>query len=173
MLKMENINEQNDNRDKKGLFIKGNTVCTGSGGRPLSFPTPKDFEIACNSYFKWADETPWIKNDVVRGGDLAGTPLKIPTQRPYTLIALCQHIGITKTCFKDYETKTDYSYLATQIRDKIENQQVEGALVGLFNANLTARLQGLADKKQHEGGDVNKPIIISLGLGIKENEITT
>jgi hypothetical protein len=160
-------------RNEKGQFAEGNTLSIGNGGRPLIFVTPDLLENACKKYFDWADSNPWIKNDVVRGGEMAGTPLQIPTQRPYTFIALCQHIGISKDCFRDYEKRTDFIDLCTRVRDKIDNQQIEGALVGCFNANLTARIQGLADKKQHEGGDPAKPIIINLGSGIeppKEDE---
>lgn len=145
----------NKGRTKDGKFTKGNDIGTG---RKLIFETPKELETACNSYFDWADENPWIKNDVVRGGDMAGTPLQIPTQRPYTLIALCQHIKITKECFKQYAERDGFITLCTRVRDRIDNQQIEGALVGAFNASLTARIQGIADKKQHEGGDPNKPI---------------
>lgn len=146
-------------RNKDGTFAKGNTISIGNeGGAPLKFPTPQDLENSCNDYFTWADDNPWYKNDVVRGGEMAGTPLQIPTQRPYTLIGLCQHIGITKNCWKYYQERTEFFNLCTRVRDKINNQQVEGALVGAFNASLTARIQGIADKKQHEGGDPNKPI---------------
>ena len=142
-------------RAKNGRFTKGNNI--GVGRNPI-FKKPEELEEVCLAYFEWADENPWIKNDVVRGGDAAGTPLQIPTQRPYTFIGLCQHLGISKECWKDYAVKNGFSDLCTRVRDKINNQQVEGALVGAFNASLTARIQGIADKKQHEGGDPSKPI---------------
>jgi DNA-packaging protein gp3 len=163
---MEKEVEENKGRNEKGQFIEGNTLCIGNGGRPLIFPTLEAFENACKSYFEWADANPWIKNDVVRGGDAAGTPLQIPTQRPYTLIALCHHIGITKTCFKDYETRTEFVDLCTRMRDKIDNQQIEGSLVGLFNANLTARIQGLVDEKHIKSENTNR----NIGYDIDDGE---
>ena len=142
-------------RTKDGKFAEGNSI--GTGRNPI-FKTPEELEKDCISYFEWADNNPWIKTDVVRGGDNAGMLLEIPTQRPYTLIGLCQHIKITKETFNEYAKKDGFSNLCTRVRDKINNQQIEGALVGSFNPSLTARIQGIADKKQHEGGDPNKPI---------------
>ncbi|CAA7195434.1 terminase small subunit [Chryseobacterium potabilaquae] len=144
--------DKNNGRTPDGKFTKGNKLSVGNeGGRPLKFKRPKELEILCKRYFEWADQTPWIKNDVIRSGDHAGAPLHIPTQRPYTLVALCHHLGISKACWKDYEERTEFFDVTMWAREKIENQQIEGALVGVFNANLTARIQGIAEKKQHEG----------------------
>lgn len=146
-------------RNLDGTFADGNKLSVGNeGGRPLKFLTSEELETFCKGYFEWADQNPWIKNDVVRGGEMAGTPLQIPTQRPYTLIALCHHLGITVNCWKDYEERTEFLIVTTYVREKISNQQIEGALVGAFNANLTARLQGIAEKQQHEGNKDN-PIV--------------
>lgn len=163
-------------RDEKGKFIEGNQLSVGNnGGRTLRFPTPELLKEKCDSYFEWADANPWIKteqkkttqkidlmemmmlskeegvdfDDLMKG---ASNPIvELPTQRPYTLIALCHHIGITKECWRDYEDRTEFADLTTRVRERIENQQIEGALVGAFNANLTARLQGISDKKEIQG----------------------
>jgi hypothetical protein len=157
-----------EGRDKKGLFIKGNKLSVGNEGRGLTFPDPKELESLCDKYFIWADSNPWIKQDVVRGGESAGTPLLIPIQRPYTLIGLCQYIGITKSTFNEYAKLSEFSDLTMRVRDKIDNQQIEGSLVGLFNSNLTARIQGLADKKEHDVIEKEKPFIFKIINGRRD-----
>ena len=141
--------EDNEGRKPDGKFAEGNTISVGNeGGRPLKFETPSELESFCKGYFEWADKNPWIKNDVVKGGEFAGTPLQIPTQRPYTLIALCHYLGIAHATWKLYEERTEFLEVTTWAREKINNQQIEGAMVGAFNANLTARLQGISDKQE-------------------------
>lgn len=141
--------EENEGRKPDGKFAEGNTISVGNeGGRPMKFETPAELESFCKGYFEWADKNPWIKNDVVKGGEFAGTPLQIPTQRPYTLIALCHYLGIAHATWKLYEERTEFVEVTTWAREKINNQQIEGAMVGAFNANLTARLQGISDKQE-------------------------
>jgi len=143
------------NRKPNGQFAPGNKL---GQGKPLSYPTPESLEKACLDYFEWAEDTPWIKKDAVRGGENAGMLVEIPLERPFTLTALCQHLGITRTTWGDYEKRDGYSNICTYIREKIDNQQLEGAMVGCFNASITARRLGLTDKKVIEGGDEDKPV---------------
>jgi len=145
----------NKGREKNGQFSKGNTF--GVGRNPI-FAYADELKEACDKYFEWADNNPWIKNDVVRGGDNAGMLLQTPTQRPYTLIAMCHHIGIDVKTWYEYEKLDGFTQICTYMREKIDNQQLEGAMIGAFNASITARRLGLSDKKVLEGGDPNKPI---------------
>lgn len=148
---MAKKSESNEGRMPDGKFAEGNKISVGNnGGRPVKFSTPKELETFCKGYFEWADKNPWIKNDVVKGGEFAGTPLQIPTQRPYTLIALCHYLGIAHSTWKEYENKSEFLEVTTWAREKINNQQIEGAMVGAFNANLTARLQGISDKQEQK-----------------------
>lgn len=143
--------EENEGRTPDGKFKEGNKISVGNnGGRPVKFATPEELKAFCKNYFEWADQNPWIKNDVVKGGEFAGTPLQIPTQRPYTLIALCHSMGIARSTWKEYENKPEFMEVTTWAIEKINNQQVEGAMVGAFNANLTARLQGISDKQEQK-----------------------
>ncbi|MEA1849174.1 terminase small subunit [Chryseobacterium sp. MHB01] len=140
--------EDNEGRMPDGKFAEGNKISVGNnGGAPLKYSTPEELESFCKGYFEWADKNPWIKNDVVKGGEFAGTPLQIPTQRPYTLIALCHYLSLSLNGWKKYEERAEFVTVTTWVREKINNQQIEGAMVGAFNANLTARIQGISDKQ--------------------------
>jgi len=133
------------------------------GGRPNIFKTPEDLENAALAYFTWCNDTPWIKTDVIRSGDRAGELLSIPTQRPYTIIAMCHHIGIDVKTFYNYEKNPEFFHITTHIVNKIRNQKYEGAAVGAFNANIIARDLGLTDNQNvtiHTEQPLFKPLKI-------------
>lgn len=55
----------------------------------------------------------------------------------------------------DYRTNrdgkySDYSNIIARINEHIRDDQISGGMSGLYNSNLTARLNGLSDKREHE-----------------------
>lgn len=114
-------------------------------GRPRIYNTEKQLEEACDAYFTWCDSNPWVKNELVRGGDLAGKIIPVPTARPYTIRALCAHIGISRETWYKLEKNPEFSDITTRVHDKIYNQKFEGATVGAFNGNIIARELGLSE----------------------------
>jgi len=125
-------------------------------GRDKLFATPELMLEAAYEYFQWCDNNPWIKNDVVKGGEQAGMKLAIETERPYTLTGLCLYLGCSSSYFRVFKSELeedpqDFLTVITRIEEVIETQQFEGAAVGAFNANIIARKLGLSDKKEHSG----------------------
>ncbi len=125
-------------------------------GRDKIFETPDDFLKVAYKYFKLCDKNPWHHNEVVKTGKDAGKILPVPTQRPYTIEALCRFCHITHKTFLNYEKEESYKdflQVFTHVREIIENNQFEGATVGAYNANIIARKLGLVDKqkKEHSG----------------------
>lgn len=120
-------------------------------GRDKIFESPELFLEAAYEYFEQADKNPWLHNEVVKSGQNAGQILPVPTQRPYTLEALCIFLGITHKTFLNYEKEEEYKdffQVFTHVRDIIENNQLEGATVGAYNANIIARKLGLKDEQK-------------------------
>ncbi len=128
--------------------------------KPKAFETPeKLWGVACE-YFEYCDNNPWIKIDF-RGKD--SDRVEIPTQTPYLwsgLDAYCFEKGYCVS-LKDYRTGSRnpdykkgayaaYSEVITRIEQIMSCQKREGALVGAFNSNLTARLEELADKTDNK-----------------------
>lgn len=120
-----------------------------SAGRPLKFATSEEIKKEADKYFKWADDNPWIKFEPIRSGDRVGELIDIPTQRPYTIIAMCHYMDINKDTWYEYEKRSEFTDITTRIHDKIRNQKYEGAVVGAFNANIIARDLGLTDMHDH------------------------
>lgn len=122
-------------------------------GRDKIFETPELFIEAAYEYFEKCDENPWNKMEVVKTGQNAGQLLPVPTQKPYSIKALCLFIHITEQTFLNYEKDENYKdffEVFTHVRNIIENQQFEGATVGAYNANIIARQLGLSDKNSLE-----------------------
>lgn len=138
-------------------------------GRDKLFSTPDLLWTAATEYFQWCDDNPWIKNEAIKSGDLAGQIIKVPTSRPYTIKALCLYLGVNAQYFTDFKNglkpnekdiDKDFSLVITRIEETIYTQKFEGATVGTFNANIIARDLGLTDKKELDhttkGESINK-----------------
>lgn len=97
----------------------------------------------------------------------AGKILNVPTSAPLSIRGFCVFAGIDMKTFYNYENLKGYEEyfpLSTRMRAVVESNQIEGAMVGAFNANIVARLTGLAEKKLIGGikempifPDLNKP----------------
>lgn len=119
-------------------------------GRELIYESPDALLNEAYKYFEWCEENPWIKNDFIKGGDMAGSIVGIPTSRPYTIEGLCVYLGICIKTFHNYEERDDFVQVITHIREVIRQNQIEGACVGAYNSNIVARVLGLANKQEVE-----------------------
>lgn len=125
-------------------------------GRPKNIPTPELlWELACK-YFQMRDETPWVKNDFIRGGESAGRVVGLETAVPYTWMGfedyLCENDILAK--LEDYKKNRDgkyseFSEVITRIGAVIYDQKFTGASVGAFSPNIIARDLGLTDKTEN------------------------
>ena len=120
-------------------------------GRDKLFATPDLLWEAACEYFEWCEENPWYRKEAVKSGELAGTIISVPTERPYTLQGLCRYLNCSTEYLKHFEANNidseDFMPIITRIREAIYQQKFEGASVGAFNANIIARDLGLADKQ--------------------------
>ena len=78
-----------------------------------------------------------------------------PLERPLTLDGFetyCYNlVGSIEPYLSNREERyTDYVGIITRIRKEIRDDQISGGMVGQYNSNLTARLNGLVDKKETE-----------------------
>ena len=125
--------------------------------------TPEELAIGAAEYFKACDEKKWFKNEAIKSGDRAGEIIQIPISTPYTIRGLCVHLGITRQTFLNYDKDKKYFEVCKRVRDKIETNQVEGAVNGSYNAAIVARLLGLADKQEVEQSGALKVNISIIG----------
>lgn len=163
-------------------------------GRDQLFADPQLLLKACEEYFQWVDDHPWIKKEQLKKSYVDPETKKtvyladIPTATPYTIQGLCRYLQTNHMWFnqfeealtkKDDQTSKDLSIILAHVRDVIYQQKFEGAAVGAFNANIIARDLGLADKKEQRDVDKNgndiiheAPIIevYNVGPALADNE---
>ena len=115
-------------------------------GRDKLFETPELlWETACE-YFAWCDENPILQTKT--GANNLGNSIEEKQfQRPYTKQGLFFYLQCSETWLTNFrkECSLDYLRVIEAIEQTIENQQVQHAMVGVFNANLVARLNGIKD----------------------------
>jgi hypothetical protein len=145
-------------RKKDGIkFIKE----ARKRGRPKNLDSPEElWDLACE-YFQRQDGSPWNRTDY-RGKDAEA--VSIPTAAPYLWSGfedfLYEKKGITT--LKDYRTASrnpdyrdgayaNFAEVVTRVDSIMVSQKISGALVGAYNSNLVARLEGLADKTEEVG----------------------
>lgn len=118
-------------------------------GRPLKFPTPKKLWETFKAYKKWAKENPINKPHCLKDG----TIIQIPVPRPYTMFDFATFCGMHKSGIDNYGTREDHKIffgVYRRIHNEISSQRLGGAMCDVYNANLTARLDGLAEKNNIE-----------------------
>jgi len=127
---MDNLNN-NDKTDKRigNQFYKLRTKKTGPS---KIYEDPEELWNDCVEYFEFVDSHPWIKYEAIKSGELASTLVEIPTQRPYTIHALCLYLGVNvafvnnleeATRGKDDDYNKRYFKILTRIRETIYNQK--------------------------------------------------
>jgi hypothetical protein len=112
-------------------------------------------------YVQWCKENPRIKIEYVgKDGDRVETPL----ERPLTIEGfkiLCYEKGCD---IQRYWNNVDNAYdeyvtIITRIKDIIRENQISGGMVGLYNSNLTARLNNLKESTENTNINHNTNIL--------------
>jgi hypothetical protein len=118
-------------------------------GRPKLFSSPDQLWNAAVKYFEWCDTNPWNKKDWVAGN----IEVIRETPRPYSLYGLCLFLKVGVNYFKQLKRSTAgndqaYSDIIERIEGVVKTQQLEGAIVGVFEPKIIARELGLMKKKK-------------------------
>ncbi len=92
-------------------------------------------------YLVWARENPRRSYKTTKKGTVLAD-----IDRPLTLISFCQFADITHDTFRAYERRGGaLGYQCTRVRERIEADQLEGALAGQYSQAIVARVLKLAD----------------------------
>ena len=116
-----------------------------AGGRPRLFKDPQELLTFFERYRIHVKSNPRTKIEYVgRDGMRVETPLETPMTLEGFKVFVWEEFGdIANYLRGDY---VEFTQIVTRIREEIRADQISGAMVGQYNANLTARLNGLADK---------------------------
>lgn len=121
-----------------------------SAGRKFTYEDPIKLKEDADKYFEWCDSHP------IRGARVQRTRAEGKEAsddlfpRPYTYEGLGIYIGIHDFAafIQNNREREGFADVFDYIRAKIRQNQTEGALVGIYNPSITARLNGLAEQIQ-------------------------
>jgi hypothetical protein len=122
-------------------------------GKRKYIETPEKMWELFEAYRKDVKDNPRYVFDYV-GKD--GTEVRKPLERPLTMEGFkCYVWDVEGFTVEQYFTNqdgayTDYLGICSRIKETIRRDQIEGGMVGQYNASITQRLNNLADRQQHE-----------------------
>lgn len=116
-------------------------------GGQYRYKTADEFRAECAEYFAWCDTNPIRGTRSVRNKAEGKVVADEMLPRPYTIEGMCDRLGISNwTKFvQDNKERDGFADVIDWARNKIRMCQVEGGMVGIYNPNLTARLNGIAE----------------------------
>ena len=132
-----------------------------AGGRPPKFKTPEELQEKAEVYFQYCDTHPievWQRKAAAanqsakNGSGVKSDEGTMYIRRPYTLDGLGLWCGIANwRDFRANHASDEFSTVIRTLEARVRDQQVSGAVVGMYNANLVARLNGISESVQVEG----------------------
>jgi hypothetical protein len=120
-------------------------------GRDKLFATPELLWQAATEYFQWCEDHP------IEAEDNKGTKNVniIKFNRPFTMKGFCIYIDASEHWIDNFKktASEDFLYIIYKIEAIIYNQKFEGAIVGIYNANIIARSLGLKERSDITSDD--------------------
>lgn len=127
-------------------------------GRDKLFNEPDALLQAAYEYFTECDKSPWMRPELVKHQGTA-VEYEISLGRPYSMNGLTIYLGVSGSYFRSFkaniQTKVDAKRAtdveiqlletANLIEEICYTQNVEGALVRVFDAGLLARVRNIAE----------------------------
>lgn len=124
-------------------------------GRHKAIKNPEALWTLFEAYVKDTKDNPRIKIEYV---GKEGERVETPVERPLSIEGFYTYCYNNASDVHNYLENTEGRYeefkgICTRIRKAIRQEQIEGGLTGFYNANLTARINGISDKNElkHEG----------------------
>lgn len=140
------------------------------GGKQKYIESPEKLWELFEAYKKDVKNNPRIKIEYVgRNGERVETPIERPLIFEGFESYVCLHTRISYPDLSEYFEGTNESYsnyfpISARIKAEIRAEQVDGGMTNTYNASLTARVNGISDKKEldHKGG-INIPNVPDIG----------
>lgn len=133
-----------------------------------------DVEELWNDFVEYANHTksnPRVKIEYVgRNGDKVETPLEVPlTNEGFeNFVHDKRGFSIHDYLYSSDERYDKFSTIRSRVKKAIRQDQIEGGMVGQYNASITQRLNGLTEKTQ-QSVSIEQPIFKGIDLNVSEN----
>ncbi len=139
-------------------------------GKNKYIQTPEELWRLFTEYKKQTKNNPVIVKDWV---GKEGEQVYREREKPLTMVGfecfVCDNTEITYPDLTNYFDKNnksfaDYIPISSRILAEIKNDQIIGGMTMIYSQNLTARINGLVDKKETElKGGLNIPNLPDIG----------
>ena len=116
--------------------------------RPKHIPTPDDMWDLFEAYKRWCKENPRYSYSLsTKTGEATAVPLERPlTQVGFRTFAADKGQSV-QDYFANYEDRySAYTTICARIEEAIRMDQIEGGMVGQYNASITQRLNNLTER---------------------------
>lgn len=111
--------------------------------------TPEILLELFEKYKSKVHENPRYNYQLAKDGSVVPIPLRVPLTMEGFRIFCYNEIGSIKHYFENTDNSySEYLPICSHIREEIRNDQIEGGMVGQYNASITQRLNGLTDKQE-------------------------
>lgn len=119
--------------------------------------TPEILLELFEKYKKKVHENPRYNYQLDKTGKVVPVPLRVPLTMEGFVIYCYNEISCVDQYFENRDGRySEYVAICSYIKKEIRNDQIEGGMVGQYNASITQRLNGLAEKTQNETKIVDK-----------------
>jgi hypothetical protein len=124
----------------------------GKVGHPRNVKDPKELWTAFVDYAEETKANPRFRVDYVgKDGERVNTPLERPLTTEGFFLYCYDKIGCVKQYYYNQDNLyNEYIEICSRIRESIRRDQIEGGMVGQYNASITQRLNGLVEKSAVE-----------------------
>ena len=111
--------------------------------------TPEILLELFEQYKSKVHENPRYKYELDKTGNVTPIPLRVPFTMEGFNVFCYNEIGIVEQYFENREGRySEYVGICTRIKKEIRQDQIEGGMVGQYNASITQRLNGLAEQSE-------------------------
>lgn len=116
-------------------------------GRPTAYEDAEDLMKGCKAYFRWLEENPVKKKQLVAFQGRA-TEHFIEIPHAPTIKGLCAFLGIGESTWYVYRKHERFAHVCSQIDGFMHDFKFAHGAAEVFNPGLIARDLGLSDKQE-------------------------
>lgn len=109
------------------------------------FDNPLSFQTAFERYVRWTRNNPFVKREVLKSGLSAGEIVEYNVDRPLTVSMFLSYIKMSRKVWENKKKKEELRDVITAIEDIISANQIDGALIGAYDAPFVSRLNKIGD----------------------------
>lgn len=117
-------------------------------GRPRNLNSPDELLDLFDRYKQDTKGSPRYRAELTRDG-LQQVPLEVPLTMVGFYCYARRRVGEIADYFKNTNgAYNEFSPICRAIKEEIEQDQIEGGMVNIYNPSITQRLNGLTDKRE-------------------------